>query len=65
MYPDISQAIMTARVAERHREAELWRVAREARLAARHGADDEHNSGQGGRRGIARMLGTPRAARAH
>jgi len=51
MYPDISQAIMKARVADRQHEAAVWRMAREARLAAPR---------DGTRRGITRWLGAGR-----
>lgn len=51
MYPDISQAIMKARVAERQHDAAMWRLAREARLSSRQA---------GVRSGIARRLGAGR-----
>jgi hypothetical protein len=64
MYPDISQAIMKARVADRQHDAAVWRLAHEARLTAPQ---------NGTRRGIVRRLSagragasrTPRAAGAH
>jgi hypothetical protein len=51
MFPDISQSIMNARAAEWRREAEIWRLAREARLIAPRG---------GGWRGVRRRLGAGR-----